>query len=277
MSSNSIEASVTQWRAASEPIVRQQRLIGEAPLAIRIDGHPYSVMMRTPGHEIAHVAGFCLGEGIVDHPADMANIASCDGEHNHVVTVTLSPDRRIQAGHFLERRGFISQSSCGLCGKAVVADLLQHIPPMTRQLRLAPETAWQCLDSLAVHQPLRKQTRAAHAVAIFDQQAQLLAVAEDVGRHNALDKAIGALFLAKTLYMAGFVVLSSRISYEMVQKTARARIPVILAVSRPTSLAVDLARGLNITLACLSRGHGLDIFSCPQRLIGCAAQASQED
>jgi len=277
MSCNSKKFNVIQWRAGAHTVIRQQRLIGEAPLAIRIDGHPYSVMMRTPGDEIAHVAGFCLGEGIVDHPADMANIASCDGEQNHVVTVTLSPGRRLQAGHFLERRGFISQSSCGLCGKAVVTDLLQHIPPMKGRVNLSPETAWQCLDSLAAYQPLRKQTRAAHGVAVFDQQAQLLAVAEDVGRHNALDKAIGALFLSRTLDRASFVVLSSRISYEMVQKTARARIPIILAVSRPTSLAVDLAGGLNMTIACLSKSQGLDIFSHPKRLIGREGQTSQED
>jgi FdhD protein len=116
------------------------------------------------------------------------------------------------------------------------------------------------------HQPLRQQTRAAHAALIFDQGLELMAVAEDVGRHNALDKAVGALFLERRLDRAALLALSSRISYELVQKAARARIPVILAISRPTALAVRLAEALNMTLASLGKDDSLMVYCHPHRL-----------
>ena len=126
--------------------------------------------------------------------------------------------------------------------------------------------ALHCLEKLSDHQPLRKKTRASHAAALYNLDFELLSIAEDVGRHNALDKAIGKLFLDRRIQMASLLTLSSRISYELVQKAARARIPIILAISRPTSLAVELASKLNITLACLAKRSGLYIFCHEHRL-----------
>lgn len=254
------------YRMNASATSRAYTLLGEEPLSIRVQGHAYAVVMRTPGDEIAHVAGFCLAEGIVESPEDIAELAFCDGAQTNVVTVTLKETRRNKIPRILDRRGYISQTSCGLCGKEIVEDLYQTIRPMENHKRLDVQKVLICLSRLSDHQPLRKKTRAAHAAVIYDTNYQRLSAAEDVGRHNALDKAVGMLFLDHKLKDAAFLILSSRISYELVQKTARARIPVILAVSRPTSLAVELASKLNMTLACLADESGLLVFCGAERL-----------
>lgn len=243
------------------------RLIGEEPLSIRLEGKPYSVVMRTPGEELSHAAGFCLGEGIVDVPEDIRSLGFCDGSDTNVVAVTLSEARRTSIPEMMDRRQYISQTSCGLCGKELVEELFQKIQPMADDVVVLAGQVKKAIDNLSSFQPLRRQTRAAHAAALLTQTFELLSVAEDVGRHNALDKAIGKLFLENRLNRADILVLSSRISYELVQKAARAKIPVILAVSRPTSLAVELADELNMTLVCLAKGSGLDIFCGEHRIV----------
>ena len=245
----------------------KHRLIGEEPLSIRVEGKPYSVVMRTPGDELAHAAGFCLAEGIVDTPNDLGTISFCDDIDSNVVTVTIGKSRRNKIADLLDRRGFISQTSCGICGKEIVKDLYQIIRPVSDDTRIDAGLALECLETLSQHQPLRDKTRASHAAALYSSDFKLLSVAEDVGRHNALDKAIGRLFLDHRLDEAVLLTLSSRISYELVQKAARARIQVILAFSRPTSLAVELASELNMTLACLADPAGLYIFCGEHRLI----------
>lgn len=242
------------------------RLIGEEPLSIRIEGKPYSVVMRTPGEELAHAAGFCLAEGIVDTPDDFSTISCCDGFDSNVVTITLSPSRRDKITDILDRRGYISQTSCGVCGKEIAKDLYQMIQPIKDNTRMDAGSALECLEDLSRHQLLRDKTRASHAAALYSADFKLLSVSEDVGRHNALDKAVGKLFLDRKLDRAFLLILSSRISYELVQKAARARVPVILAFSRPTSLAVELASELNMTLACLADHSGLYIFCGEHRL-----------
>ena len=251
-------------KESSAPI--QHDLIKEEPLSIRVQGNPYVVVMRTPGDETAHVAGLCLSEGIVDTPDDLNSIAFCDGADTNVVAVSLKPSRRDQITQILDRREFISQTSCGLCGKEIIKDLYQNIRPLTDDVRIDIKKAYDCLENLPEHQPLRQKTRAAHAAIIYSSDFECLSAAEDVGRHNALDKAIGRLFLDHTLEKASLLTLSSRISYELVQKAARARIPVILAMSKPTSLAVELAAELNITLASSADDSGLYVFCGKQRL-----------
>jgi FdhD protein len=246
---------------------KDKALIAEEPLSIRVQGKPYSVVMRTPGNEIALVAGFCLTEGIIDSADDYTSLAFCDGEDTNVIAVTLTPDRRDNISEILDRRGFISQTSCGLCGKEIVEDLFQIIKPLADDVRIDGKKALACLENINQHQPLRQQTRAAHAAVLYSSQFEFLAAAEDVGRHNALDKVIGQVVLDRKLDQAGLLTLSSRISYELVQKAARARIPIILATSRPTALAAKLAAELNITLASLADGPGLYIFCGAHRLI----------
>ncbi len=241
-------------------------LAGEEPLSIRIDGVPYSIVMRTPGDEIPHAAGFCLTEGIVDAPEDIASLACCDTGDTNVVTLTLTAERREKIAGYLNRRGFISQTSCGLCGKELIQDITAAVSPLTDTTRIRAADAIAFLDQFSDHQPLRKITRATHASMVMDATGAVLSSAEDVGRHNTVDKAVGALFLDHRLHTARVLVLSSRISYELVQKSARADISVILAVSRPTALAVALATRLNITLACLAPDRGLYVYCAGQRL-----------
>jgi len=255
------------WRLGNQVARIPGAVISEEPLSIRIQGNPYSVIMRTPGDEISHAAGFCLGEGIVDTPDDFASIGFCDNQDTNVVTVTLNSSRRSLIADLLNRRGFISQTSCGICGRELVGELFQMIRPVQREVRIPMETALSRLSRLSDLQPLRKTTRSSHAAAIFQTEEAPLSIAEDVGRHNALDKAIGKLFLQQKLHLAEMVILSSRISYELVQKTARAKIPVLLAVSRPTSLAVELASRLNMTLGCLSKDDGLYLYTGEHRII----------
>jgi len=244
------------------------KLICEEPLSIRIEGKPYSVVMRTPGDELAHAAGFCLAEGIIDTPDDIKTMSCCDVTDSNVVTVSLDESHSSKITGLLDRRGFISQTSCGICGKEIVDDLYQTIQPINDKTQIDRNMALDCLINIPRYQPLRDQTRASHAAALYSSDFKLLSVSEDVGRHNAHDKAVAKLFLSRRLDEASLLILSSRISYELVQKSARARIPVILAISRPTSLAVKLASKLNMTLACLAQDSGLFIFCGEDRLKG---------
>lgn len=241
-------------------------LIGEEPLAIRIQGNPYAVIMRTPGEEIAHVAGFCLGEGLVESPDDFNVLSYCEDDVN-VVTATLSTKRQEKVAGLLLRRGYISQTSCGICGKELVDDLKQQIAHVGPGRTIDPACILSSLNGLADHQPLRGRTRAAHGAALFTAEGKILSSAEDVGRHNALDKTVGKLFLSKKLHEASFAVMSSRISYELVQKAAMAKIPVLAGISRPTALAVDLAQSLNMSLLCLDGAQGLYSFCGQHRLL----------
>jgi FdhD protein len=256
------------WKPGGGHRVIDMPLLSEEPLSIRIQGKPYTVVMRTPGEEIPHAAGLCFGEGIVDTPGDFATLASCEGDTTHVVTATLTPPRDAMADDLVKRRAYISQTSCGICGREIVSDLLEAIPPLQDNIRLDASKTLSHLDALSNLQPLRRKTLAAHAAALFSPDFELLSLSEDVGRHNALDKAIGKLFLKGDLDRAAVMILSSRVSYELVQKAGRAKIPVILSKSRPTTLAVSLATRWNLTLACASRETGMLVFCGQHRLEG---------
>ncbi len=262
-----ISHNTLSWKDGHRETDFDLDLISEEPLAIRIQGISYGVVMRTPGDEAAHAAGFCLGEGIVDDPLEIAAIGGCDGTEANVVTVTLKESRREKIAPLLDRRGFISQTSCGICGREVIDDIRQFVPPLKVGGRIPATDALTCMNRFSEQQSLRAKTRASHAAALFTAGLEPISAAEDVGRHNALDKAVGKAFLDRRLADARLLVLSSRISYELVQKAARARIAVVLSVSRPTSLAVQVAEALNLTLACLSRDSDLYVFTAPERLI----------
>ncbi len=223
--------------------------IGEEPLVIRIDGKPYSVVMRTPGDELFHAAGFCLGEGIADSPDDFGAIGYCDDLDSNVIDIRLTDERRKKIPELLARKGFISQTSCGICGKEMIKDLYQVLTPAKDGFTVTLDEVFDCIRKLSENQNYYQHTRGSHAAIIFDKQLGLISFAEDVGRHNALDKAIGKAFMDRKLSNAGVLVLSSRISYELVQKAARAHLPVMISNSRPTSLAVQMGQTLNMTLA----------------------------
>jgi FdhD protein len=251
-------------RKGAAPCTR--KVLGEEPLAIRVQGKPYAVVMRTPGEEIPHVLGFCLGEGIIDAYEEINQVAFCDGADTNVVTVTLNAARLLKAAPVLERRGFISQTSCGICGKEVVRDLVQMVQPLQDDIRVNFNDLQGCMVRFSDHQKLYQATHASHAAVAFDFNFQPLAAGEDVGRHNAVDKSVGKLLISGRLGGIVGLMLSSRVSYELIQKVARARIPIVMAMSRPTSLAVELAQQLNITLICIPDDHTLLVYSAIQRL-----------
>lgn len=247
--------------------ISEQNLLIEDPLAIHVEGEPYSVVMRTPGEEIFHVAGFCLAEGLVDHPDDFASIGHCPDMDANVVYVTLKPERREKISALLKRKSFVSQTSCGICGKLMIDDLCQVLSPITNNNSFSFETMLKCAGMLLEHQHLFQKTFASHGVVLFDLQVSPIFIAEDVGRHNALDKAIGKAFMNNSLDMISLAVFSSRISYELVQKAARAKIPVIIGMSQPTTLAVELGRTVNMTIATYKRNR-LSIFCGEERIYG---------
>jgi FdhD protein len=242
-------------------------LIGEEPFLIRIDSKPYSVVMRTPGNEIFHAAGFCLGEGIVDSPDDFIAIGFCEDADPNVIDIRLKPERREKIKDILERKSFVSQTSCGICGKEMIKDLNQVLEPADSNYKIEIDSVFNCIKRLSKNQKHYKLTRGSHASLLFDEKLKEIAFAEDVGRHNGLDKAIGNAFMNKKLFSARVLILSSRISYELIQKTARARIPIMISHSRPTALAVKMGRALNMTLACPGKGDELLIFCGENRII----------
>ncbi|MEJ2100234.1 MAG: formate dehydrogenase accessory sulfurtransferase FdhD [Desulfobacterales bacterium] len=242
-------------------------LIGEEPLLIRIDQKPYSVVMRTPGEELFHAAGFCLGEGIADSPDDFATIGYCKDLDPNVIDIRLKPERREKIHDLLERRGFVSQTSCGICGKELVKDLYQILSPAENGFRVEINRVFDCLNKLSENQNYYQRTRGSHAAMIFDNQLEVISFAEDVGRHNALDKAIGKVFINKKLSKAAILILSSRISYELVQKAARAHLPIMISKSRPTALAAEMGQALNMTLACTGKESELIVVCGEKRIV----------
>ncbi len=242
-------------------------LIGEEPLLIRVDDNPYSVVMRTPGEELFHAAGFCLGEGLADSVDDFTTIGYCKDLDPNVIDVRLKPERREKIHDLLERRGFISQTSCGICGKEMIKDLHQILTPAANGYEVEIRRIFDCIRQLSENQKHYQTTRGSHAAIIFDDQLEEISFAEDVGRHNALDKAIGKAFMNRKLSLARILVLSSRISYELVQKAARARLPLMISNSRPTALAVEMGKALNMTLAFPAEESELIIVCGENRII----------
>jgi FdhD protein len=242
-------------------------LIGEEPLLIRIDEKPYSVVMRTPGEELFHAAGFCLGEGIADSPDDFITIGYCKDLDPNVIDIRLKPERGEKIHDLLERRGFVSQTSCGICGKEMVKDLYQILTPAEKGFQVQINRIFDCINRLSENQNYYLRTRGSHAAMIFDNQLEIISFAEDVGRHNALDKAIGKVFMNRKLPGATILVLSSRISYELVQKAARAHLPIMISKSRPTALAAEMGQALNMTLACTGKESELILFCGENRIV----------
>jgi len=242
-------------------------LIGEEPLLISIDEKPYSVVMRTPGEELFHAAGFCLGEGIADSPDDFMTIGYCKDLDPNVIDIRLKPERREKIHDLLERRGFVSQTSCGICGKEMIKDLHQILTPAENGFKVEINRIFDCVNKLSKNQNYYQTTRGSHAALIFDDKLEMISFAEDVGRHNALDKAIGKAFMNRKLFKASILVLSSRISYELVQKAARAHLPMMISNSRPTALAAEMGKALNMTIACTDKESELILVCGENRIV----------
>jgi FdhD protein len=244
----------------------KQDLVREEPLLIRVEDRPYAVVMRTPGDEIAHAAGFCLSEGLVESPEDIASIGFCSDFHANSVMVTLQEKRKKVVSEQLERRGFFSQTSCGLCGREMIEDLTQNMNVVDDAFGISYREVFVCVEKFSRQQEYYARTRGTHAVMLFNSRLDIIVKAEDVGRHNAMDKSIGTLFLGNRMSDVHLAVLSSRISFEMIQKAARAGIPILISMSNPTATAVELGLKLNMTLICLDKKSGF-IVPCGEKRV----------
>ena len=256
--------------------VRSDAVAIEAPLEIRVEGRPVAVTMRTPGHDRELAAGFLLSEGVIASPDDIFEISICPGtQPGPAGTAPAAVDvlmRRPESVDFQRlTRHVFTASSCGLCGKAIVDEVLRQHPPLSADTlsgRPVPaETLFALPDALREAQATFATTGGLHASALFNPDGSLVSLHEDVGRHNALDKLLGDAWLQRLWPLdRHLLMLSGRISFELVQKALVARLPVIAAISAPSSLAVATAEAAGITLCGFLREGRLNVYSHPQRL-----------
>jgi len=250
---------------------RRDHLAAEEPMEIRVGGlgtepEPLVVTMRTPGDDFELAAGFLCTEGLVASPGEIDKIAYCVGpdgvQEYNVVTVTL----RREWDPVL-RRQFLSTSSCGVCGKASIDDVEVRCAPVGPGPVVTRAVIAALPDRLRVAQKVFDDTGGLHAAGLFTAGGDLVSAREDVGRHNALDKLVGEAFLAGRLPLADDVLMvSGRVSFEIVQKAAVAGIPIVAAVSAPSSLAVDAARRFNMTVVGFVRDGGFNVYCGPERV-----------
>jgi len=231
----------------------------EAPVAIEINGVAYAVMMATPLDVEDFVTGFVLGEGLAEAgevgPIALHSVANGDWGEGLVARVNL-PAQRL--GPIMDRaRRRLGDSSCGICGIESIEAALRPLPALMRPAVIAPAAIRRGLDELAARQELGRETAATHAAAFCDEGGTVIAVREDVGRHNALDKLVGALAREGVDPATGFIIMTSRCSYELVEKTVRAGCPLLVAISAPTDLAVRRAAAAGLTLAVVARGDSM--------------------
>jgi FdhD protein len=252
---------------------RPDTLAAEEPLEIRVSGRPLTVTMRTPGDDFDLARGFLVSEGVVSSGADIAAIRYCagataDGANTYNVLDVLLEDGIAPPDPSLERN-FYTTSSCGVCGKASL-DAVRTISRWAVDgdpVRLSAATIAALPDKLRAAQRVFDRTGGLHAAALFDADGEMWCVREDVGRHNAVDKVIGWALAEGRLPLTGVTLMvSGRASFELVQKAVMAGIPALAAVSAPSSLAVDLARDMGLTLVGFLRGTSMNVYSAHERL-----------
>ncbi|GAA4893362.1 formate dehydrogenase accessory sulfurtransferase FdhD [Streptomyces coeruleoprunus] len=253
---------------------RPDTLVAEEPLEIRLNGRPLAVTMRTPGDDFALAAGFLVSEGVLGSAADVRNIVYCAGATDdggntyNVVDVQLAPG--VTVPDITLERNVYTTSSCGLCGKAsldAVRTTARFAIADTPPLRLTPELLADLPDRLRAAQRVFDRTGGLHAAALFSESGELLDVREDVGRHNAVDKLVGRALREGRLPLERAVLLvSGRASFELAQKAVMAGVPVLAAVSAPSSLAVDLAGETGLTLVGFLRGRNMNVYAGEHRI-----------
>ena len=255
-------------------VTHLDQLATEEPLEIRLTlpQQTIAVTMRTPGEDFDLAAGFLYSEGVIKNREDIAKISYCidreiDGEQQqNIVNVTLNSELNPNL-KTLERH-FFTTSACGVCGKVSIESLqIKGFSAIPLGLEVSTEIIYSLPDKLNTAQRVFKSTGGLHAVGLFDTQGKLLKLREDVGRHNALDKLIGSEFLAGQLPLNNFIVMvSGRSSFEILQKCITVGVPIVCAVSAPSSLAVEIAKEFNITLVGFLRGRKFNIYSGMERI-----------
>ncbi|WP_055549025.1 formate dehydrogenase accessory sulfurtransferase FdhD [Streptomyces sp. NBRC 110028] len=257
---------------------RPDTLVAEEPLEIRLNGRPLAITMRTPGDDFALAAGFLVSEGVLGSADELANIVYCagateDGSNTYnVVDVKLAPG--VPVPDITLERNVYTTSSCGLCGKASLDAVrttarwrLDEPADTCAPVRITPETLTDLPERLRAAQRVFDRTGGLHAAALFTPEGELLDIREDVGRHNAVDKLVGRAVQQGALPLSEAVLLvSGRASFELAQKAVMAGIPVLAAVSAPSSLAVDLANEAGLTLVGFLRGTSMNVYAGEHRL-----------
>jgi FdhD protein len=258
--------------------VRPDHLAAEEPLEIRLLWQEaggtrrknLAVTMRTPGSDFELTAGFLFGEGLIRGIDDVADIAYCtdEGEEQNlnIVQVTLRPGLEFDPARL--ERNFYTTSSCGVCGKAALEALeVEGCAVVTATWSVAPEVIQRLPAKLRAAQKVFERTGGLHACGLFDRAGDLVDLREDVGRHNAMDKLVGARLIAgETGFAESILMLSGRASFELLQKALVAGIPLVAAVGAPSSLAVDLAGEFGITLLGFTRADGFNIYTGPEMI-----------
>ncbi|PRC44128.1 formate dehydrogenase accessory sulfurtransferase FdhD [Mycobacterium sp. ITM-2017-0098] len=273
---------------ADDAVARPETLVVEEPLEIRVDGAPITVTMRTPGSDVELAQGFLLTEGIISRRDDILSVRYCRGapvpipesrrssppkdddlNSYNVLDVTLAPG--VPAPDVDPTRNFYTTSSCGVCGKASLdaVRLISKHGPGDDPTTVTVETLSALPDKLRRKQKVFAATGGLHGAALFDTDGTALVVREDIGRHNAVDKVVGWALEHRRIPLSGTVLLvSGRASFELTQKAVMAGIPVLSAVSAPSSLAVDLASQSGLTLVAFLRGDSMNIYTRPDRVTG---------
>ncbi len=252
---------ILRWEEGRRPGRVQDELAGEEPLEIRVDHRRLVVTMRTPGHDAELAAGFLVSEGLIERREQIARIAAYPrNADQNVIGVYLADGVEIDFTG-LARHGFVS-SSCGLCGKTSIAAVRRLFAPIQTRVRVAAAMLLQLPEKLRGAQTTFARTGGLHAAGVFDLEGNLIVLREDIGRHNAVDKVLGYGFLNKLLpYDRHILVVSGRASFEILQKSLAARLPIIVAVSAPSSLAVEFARASRQTLAGFVRGRRMNVYA----------------
>ena len=262
-----VVVSRTEWRDRSAA-QGEDRVVREEPLEIRIGGVPVAVVMRTPGHDEELVTGFLLTERIVAGRSQIDSVRHCttvdtpEAEDN-VVQAVLADGVEVDLAAL--RRNLFASSSCGVCGKASIEQAMGTAGPLQSAVTLDPRRLYDLPDRLRAAQPVFSQTGGLHAAGLFDVDGEPAIVREDVGRHNAVDKVVGWAAMHRD-EPPPILMVSGRVSFEITQKALAARIPIIAAVSAPSSLAVELAQRSGLTLAGFVRGQRLCVYAGAERL-----------
>ncbi len=256
---------------------RDDAVAVEEPLEIRVSGDALAVTMRTPGDDVDLALGFLYAEGLIACAGDVGTIAHCGrlGEEGYGNVLEVSPAPGVALAYerlLATRRGTLTTSACGVCGRRTVEDLMASCVRVGDGPVLPPERVAAAVEALREAQGVFARTGGTHAAAAYDASGRRLVAREDVGRHNAVDKVVGALLRRGRIGPGAqaapvLLAVSGRASFEMVQKAVRARIPVVASVSAPTSLAVDLAARANVTLAGFVRGPRVNVYAHPERIV----------
>ena len=257
--------TILRWNGQTA-IDTPDELAIEEPLEIRVRGRAISVTMRTPGHDAELAAGFLLSEGIIHNQRDVLRVEHCSrNEDDNVLNVLLAPAVTVDFDS-LTRHVFAS-SSCGLCGKATIESVNQQLAPVESALKISASVIASLPEKMRAQQATFDRTGGLHAAAIFDASGNCIVLREDVGRHNAVDKVVGHCLLNGLLPLTDYLLLvSGRSSFEIMQKALAARVPIVAAISAPSSLATDFAEASNQTLIGFLSAQRMNVYTHPRRV-----------